>query len=117
MDRGRRHVQLAGDGPEAKPSCRELLHVNGASVDGCCRGCPPALGQPRRSAQPDAALAAAPGPAAEPSTEHRYQLKVMLSGRTRLVLLFAQKGGGWGQRRRPGVRDAPPGIGSGEFAR
>ncbi len=54
-------------------------------------------------ARPDAALAAALSPAAAPSTEHRYQLNLMPSRRTRLVLLFAPAGGGGGQHRRPGA--------------
>lgn len=47
--------------------------------------------QPRRSAQPDAALAAAPVPATEPPTENRYQLKAMPTGAAPLIVLFCPR--------------------------
>ena len=44
--------------------------------------------QPRQSARPDAALGAAPSPAAEPSTGKDYQLNVMPNGANPLILLI-----------------------------
>jgi hypothetical protein len=66
----------------------------GSLCESALGGCPqahqsvPALGQPRRSAQPDDALAAAPGTGGATSTENRHQLNLMPSGANPVFLLF-----------------------------
>jgi hypothetical protein len=99
MDRVKGQLQLADDS-DGHALLLVFFDLNGASVDGRWRGCPPARDQRRRTARIDDGLAGCCLPGGGASTENRYQLVVMPSGATRLVLLFSPEGGGRGQRRR-----------------